>query len=173
VKPFVSVLCFIACASCAVVDHDVTNEPVAANLSDKCFVTQKTLYLVNTGSGFSVPDQLSTSDGAGICAHGDSALFGLLKCGFKLNGTVPAGTEIIVTKVTDKAMGESGRCWSVQGRFKDAQLSQSDIDIPSCNFQSFSKSWLNDWMPADTYRTGEKLEFASDALRPCDSSSAP
>ena len=165
-KPFVSLLCFVACASCAVVDHDVTNQPVAANLSGKCFVTQKTLYLVNT-------NQLSTSDGGGICAHGDSALFGLLKCGFKLNGTVPAGTEIIVTKVTDKAMGESGRCWSVQGRFKDAHLSPSHIDIPSCNFQSFSKSWLNYWMPADTYRTGEKLEFTSDAVRPCDSSSAP
>ena len=128
-KHFVSLLCFVACASCAVVDHDMTNQPVAANLSGKCFVTQQTLYLVNTS-------ELSISDGAGLCARGD-ALFGLFKCGFKLNGTVPAGTEIIVTKVTDEAMGESGRCWSVQGRFKDARLAQSDIDIPSCNFHSF------------------------------------
>jgi hypothetical protein len=166
VKPFVSLLCFVACASCAVVDHDVTNQPVAANLSGKCFVTQQTLYLVNTR-------ELSISDGAGACPHGDSALFGLFKCGFKLNGTVPAGTEIIVTKVTDEAMGESGRCWNVQGRFKDARLSPSEIDIPSCNFHSFSKSWLNNWIPTVTYQTGEKLEFTSDAVRPCDSSSAP
>lgn len=164
--------CCFACSSCALVDHDATNEPVAANLSGKCFVTQKTLYLVNTSSGFSVPDQLSTSDGAGIGPK-DSALGGLIKCGFKLKGAVPSGTEIIVTRVTDKAMGESGRCWSVQGRFKDAQLQQSDFDIPSCNFKSFSKPWLNERMPADTYRSGEKLEFKTEVLRPCDSTSVP
>jgi hypothetical protein len=164
--------CALAGTSCAVVDHDVTNEPVAANLFGKCFVTQQTLYLVNTSSGFSVPDQLSTSDGGGICRN-PSALGGLIKCGFTLKGAVPSGTEIIVTRVTDKAVGESGRCWSVQGRFKDAHLKQSDFDIPSCNFKSFSKTWLNEWMPADTYRSGAKLEFKTDVLRSCDSSSAP
>jgi hypothetical protein len=134
-------------------------------------VTQRTLYLVNTSSGFSVPDELSTSDGAGVCPK-DSVLGGLIKCGFKLKGTVPSGTEIIVTRVTDKAMGESGRCWSVQGRFKDAHLQQSDFDIPSCPFKSFSKIWLSE-MPADTYRSGAKLQFKAEVLRSCDSSSAP
>jgi hypothetical protein len=56
---------------------------------------------------------------------------------------------------------------------EDTQLRESDFDIPSCDFESFSKSWLNQWMPADTYRTGAKLAFKTELLRSCDSSSAP
>src|SRR5207249_11546463 len=93
----------------------------------------------------------------------------LPKCGVTCKGDVPSGTVLIVTKVTDKAMGESGRCWSVQGRFKDTQLRESDFDIPSCNFESYSKSWLNEWMPADSRRTGAKLAFKTELLRSCDS----
>lgn len=159
-------------ASCAVVSHDVTNDAVASNISGKCFVTQKPLYLIHTG-GWGVRDQLSTSNGTNTCRPEGSYLGIFPKCDVTWKGDVPSGTELVVTKVTDKAMGESGRCWSVQGRFKDTQLRESDFDIPSCNFESFSKTWLNEWMPADTYRSGAKLAFKPDLLKACVSSSAP
>jgi hypothetical protein len=162
----------VVAASCAVVSHDVTNDAVASNISGKCFVTQKPLYLVHTG-GWGVPDQLSVTNGANTCRADGSYLGMLPKCGVTWKSDVPSGTELIVTKVTDKAKGESGRCWSVQGRFKDTQLHASDFDVPSCNFESFSKSWLNEWTPDTTYRTGAKLAFDPELLRSCDSPSAP
>jgi hypothetical protein len=157
----------LACASCAVIDHDVTNEPVAANLSGKCFVTQKALFIVhNGGIQIGARDELSIRSGADACEapHGHDFF-----CRVQPKGDVPAGTEIMVTKVTDKAMGDNGRCWSVQGRFKDGQPGQGDFKIPSCGFDSISGTWLNEWQPAATHMTGEKLFFKTDALKPCDS----
>ena len=158
----------LACASCAVIDHDATNDPVASNLAGKCFVTQKVLYIAHyAGIQFDVRDELSIRSGSDICHNGD------IFCLEQPKGDVPAGTEIIVTKVTDKAMGDNGRCWSVQGRFKDGQPGQGDFKIPSCGFDSISGTWLNEWQPGGTHMTGGKLFFKTDALKPCDSPAAP
>jgi hypothetical protein len=98
VKSLIVTCVALLSASCAVVSHDVTNDPVASNISGKCFVTQKPLYLIHTGGWGGVRDQLSTSDGTNTCRPEGSYLGVFPKCDVTWKGDVPSGTELVVRR---------------------------------------------------------------------------
>jgi hypothetical protein len=77
---------------------------------------------------------------------------------------VPRGSELVVTDVIDKAMGESGRCWQVFAVLKDERSHRGKILIPSCG--SVDRPWIRQWIPD---RSKVDVVFEADKLKRCDS----
>jgi len=79
---------------------------------------------------------------------------------------VPRGSELVVTDVIDKAMGESARCWQVFAVLKDERPHRGKILIPSCGFNSVDRPLIREWIPD---RSNGDVVFEADKLKRCDS----
>jgi hypothetical protein len=156
----------LTASSCAVVSHDVTNDEVAASISGKCFVLKQAAYIINIG-GIGPRDQLLIPTGR--CRAPDGTIAVDRSCRFEVKSHIPVGSTLVVTSVTDKAYGESGRCWDVRARFEDTQLYSGIFKIPTCIFESYSGGWLQQGPPELIYGTGTKLTFRPEKLETCGS----
>jgi hypothetical protein len=160
--------CLAACAliSCAVTDHDATHDPVAAKIAGQCFALQQDAWIVKASQ---IPVRYSLFIPTRICTAADGSQSSGPYCYIKRVATVPKGSQLVVTDVIDKAMGEAGRCWQVLGVLKDDSLHRGKLDIPSCNFNSVDNPWTTAWSPE--LRKGNVL-FDAARLKRCDATSA-
>jgi hypothetical protein len=155
-----------SCVDLAVIDHDATHDPIAAEIAGQCFALQQDVWIVKASLipvryTFFIPTQL--------CTAADGTLSSGKHCYVKQLAAVPKGSELVVTDVIDKAMGEDGRCWQVFGVLKDERLHQGKIDIPSCGFKTMSRPWIREWIPA---RSKGNVVFEADKLKRCGSTSS-
>ena len=156
----------IAVCACAVVSHDMTKDPIAADVVGRCFELMQDAYVVNTG-GIGVRDKLLIPQGQ--CKNPDSSLSS--RCPMKVKGRLPIGSRVTVVKVTDQAMGESGRCWVVLGVLYGPLSGIGAVEIPTCPFgRDYSEFWLRDWNADASRKSGRGLEFKPQYLQRCDRS---
>ena len=156
----------ISCVDFAVIDHDATHDAVAAEIAGQCFALQQDVWIVKESL---IPVRYTFFTPTQICTAADGTLSSGGHCYVKQLAAVPKGSELVVTDVIDKAMGESGRCWQVFGVLKDDRLHQGKIEIPSCGFKTMERPWIRAWIPASSEGN---VVFEPDKLKRCDSTSS-
>ena len=159
------IACLAPCVlvSCAVIDHDATHDPIAAEVAGQCFALQQDVWIVKESK---IPVRYSFYVPTHICTAADGTLSAGKYCYVKQVAAVPRGSELVVTDVIDKAMGESGRCWQVFAELKDERPHRGKILIPSCGFNSVDRPWIREWIPD---RSKGDVVFEADKLKRCDS----
>jgi hypothetical protein len=148
-------------ASCAVITYDVTHDPIAAPISERCFALQLDAYVVNTG-GIGTKDRLMIPEG--VCRSADGALIPNRRCRLTAKALIPRGSTLTVLKVKNRAVGESGRCWAVTARLTPPSPFAGEIVVPSCGLDDLPQYWLDAPIPEWTKKP---LEFKPDYLLPC------
>jgi hypothetical protein len=156
----------VSCVDLAVIDHDATHDPIAAEIAGRCFALQQDVWIVKESL---IPVRYTFFIPTQICTAADGTLSSGNHCYVKQLAAVPRGSELVVTDVIDKAVGESGRCWQVLGVLKDDRLHQGKIEIPSCGFKSIDRPWIRDWIPGNS--KGDVV-FEANKLKRCDSSAS-
>lgn len=156
----------ISCVDFAVIDHDATHDAVAAEIAGQCFALQQDVWIVKWSV---IPVRYTFFIPTQICTAADGTQSSGNRCYIKRQVAVPRGSELVVTDVIDKAMGEAGRCWQVLGVLKDDRLHQGKIDIPSCGFKTYDRPWIREWIPG---RSVGNVVFEPDKLKRCDSTSS-
>jgi hypothetical protein len=124
--------------------YDATNRPIAVHIVGKCFVLREsailsehfspyTAYMLNSaGADACTPQEvtLTTKDEERYKAHG----LKVPECFWIPVANVAKGTEITVTKVTEKPYGGPGRCWKVEVKVMTGSNAGITADIPACLF---------------------------------------
>jgi hypothetical protein len=150
-------------ASCAVITYDVTRDPIAAQISGRCFALQRDAYVVNTG-GIGTKDRLMIPEGT--CRGPEGALMPNRLCRLTTKALIPRGSTLTVLQVKNHAEGESGRCWAVTARLTPSSQFDGEVVVPSCGFSDLPQNWLDAPIPEWTKKP---LEFRPDYLLPCQS----
>ena len=149
--------------SCAVIDRDAIHDPIAAEIAGQCFALQQDVWIVKESI---IPVRYSFFIPTQICTAADGTLSSGTHCYIKQLEAVPRGSELVVTEVIDKAMGESGRCWQVSAALKVDRLHHGNITIPSCSFKSVGRPWIR------VEESKGNVVFEADKLKRCDSVSS-
>lgn len=158
---FAIVITVASVTSCAVISHDVTNDPVAARITGKCFMLVEDAYVVNTG-GIGVRDTLYVP--AKRCRAADGTLNGF--CVASVKARVQRGTKLTITQVSNHADGENGRCWRIFARLDVTTGVDHDVEVPSCLFHGLGAIWVTSWNPNDT----SSIDFKPSRLTACEAS---
>ena len=157
-KSLIACLAAGVLVSCAVIDHDATRDPITAEIAGQCFVLQQDVWIVKESL---IPVRFSLFIATQICTAADGTQSSGAHCYVKRLGVVPKGSELVVTDVIDKAMGESGRCWQVSAVLKDDRLHHGKVTIPSCILNSVDSPWI------EVEKTSGNVLFEPNKLKAC------
>jgi hypothetical protein len=136
-------------------DRVMTNAPVASDVVGKCFAL--TTEATRIRFRYSKVDLLY----GGQLTNLDWAK----KSEVRVLGTVPKGSQIVISNVVDAFNGETVRRWDVFGMLKGPNGSSIEVQIPSNS--GIEQDWLVEWRAEFTREAGQKVGFKDKWLRPC------
>lgn len=146
------------------VTYNVSREPIAAHLYQKCFVTTKDAFLhydrcpdinaklsyrekclvIQAAGEENLPDSLEAYNKNPD--YWDSKLYkrSFLRVWdeYKIYGFIPAGTTLSITKIANVSLGSTGRTWVMKATLLDGKFEQLEVELPNRFFHTGS-NWYD------------------------------